>query len=99
MTVDVKMDYPAVDDMIAAFKQAAQMTQDIIGGMHNISARLVGGALIGKSGNDFHDALENALVNALNAGHDKFMELAGELQTAEHTLQTDDQTVSSRFSG
>jgi uncharacterized protein YukE len=99
MTVDVKMDYNAVSDMVTAFKQAASKTEDIIAGMRNISAKISGGGLIGKSGDQFNQALETSLINVLNAGHDKFTELADELTAAMHTLQTDDQTVSSRFSG
>ena len=94
---DVQMDYDMMEDMNNAFRNAVAQMDDTIRLMQSIANSLEDGALLGKGGNAFADALRSKLTPAMTRLQDKFDELAGDVYGALVDLRDGDSTAASRF--
>ena len=94
---DVQMDYDMMEDMNNAFRNAVAQMDDTIRLMQSIANSLEDGALLGKGGNAFADALRSKLTPAMTRLQDKFDELAGDVYGALVYLRDGDSTAASRF--
>jgi WXG100 family type VII secretion target len=96
---DVQMDYDMMDDMARLFRDGSQQLGDTIQAMQAIAGRLEDGALLGKGGDAFAQAIRNRLISRLGRLQDKLDELSGDVYGALVDLRDGDTEAASRFKG
>ena len=89
----IKMDYGLMEDMSQTFKQGVEQLQDTNQVMQNIANELEDGALLGRGGAAFTDAIRGKLCPAIARLTEKFEELAGDIQKAMDDMQSADNTT------
>jgi len=94
---DVQMDFEMMEDMNATFRSCVAQMDDTIRAMQAIATQLEDGALLGKGGSAFADAIRGKLTPGLNRLQDKFQELAEDVYGALVDLRDGDTTAASRF--
>lgn len=95
--IDVRIDYPMVEDMSSAFDDATKQLEDTISEMSKIVATLEGGALLGKTGEALVQAVRIDLVSSLKALRDKMQELSGDTRSVVSIMRDGDKQARSRF--
>jgi WXG100 family type VII secretion target len=96
---DVQMDYDMMEDMARLFKDGAQQLEDLARSMQGIAQKLEDGALLGKGGQAFADAIQQKLCKKINLLEDKFNELSQDVYGALVDLRDGDTEAASRFKG
>ena len=91
MTKPIKIVPEALDAMTAAFKTSMDELQDTISQVNTLASKMEDGALVGNAGTAFSNALRASLVKKLQEMHDKFDELAHDLQDTKNTMTDIDQ--------
>jgi WXG100 family type VII secretion target len=86
----IKMDYGLMEDMSQTFKQGVEQLQDTNQVMQNIANELEDGALLGRGGVAFTEAIRDKLCPAIARLTDKFEELAGDIQKAMEDMRSAD---------
>jgi WXG100 family type VII secretion target len=86
----IKMDYGLMEDMSQTFKQGVEQLQDTNQVMQNIANELEDGALLGRGGVAFTDAIRGKLCPAIARLTEKFEELAGDIQKAMDDMRSAD---------
>lgn len=89
----IKMDYGLMEDMSQTFKQGVEQLQDTNQVMQNIANELEDGALLGRGGVAFTEAIRGKLCPAIARLTDKFEELAGDIQKAMDDMRSADNTT------
>ena len=89
----IKMDYGLMEDMSQTFKQGVEQLQDTNQVRQNIANELEDGALLGRGGAAFTDAIRGKLCPAIARLTEKFEELAGDIQKAMDDMQSADNTT------
>lgn len=89
----IKMDYGLMADMSQTFKQGVEQLQDTNQVMQNIANELEDGALLGRGGVAFTEAIRGKLCPAISRLTDKFEELAGDIQKAMDDMRSADNTT------
>jgi WXG100 family type VII secretion target len=89
----IKMDYGLMEDMSQTFKQGVEQLQDTNQVMQNIANELEDGALLGRGGVAFTEAIRGKLCPAIARLTEKFEELAGDIQKAMDDMQSADNTT------
>lgn len=95
--VDVRIDYPMVEDMSSAFTDASTQLEETIAEMNKIVAALEGGALLGKTGDALAQAIRIDLINSIKALRDKMKELAMDTRNVVAIMRDGDKQARSRF--
>ncbi len=93
MSEIIKMDYGLMEDMSQTFKQGVEQLQDTNQVMQNIANELEDGALLGRGGVAFTEAIRGKLCPAIARLTEKFEELAGDIQKAMDDMQSADSTT------
>ncbi len=93
MSEIIKMDYGLMEDMSQTFKQGVEQLQDTNQAMQNIANELEDGALLGRGGVAFTEAIRGKLCPAIARLTEKFEELAGDIQQAMDDMQSADDTT------
>ena len=93
MSEIIKMDYGLMEDMSQTFKQGVEQLQDTNQVMQNIANDLEDGALLGRGGVAFTEAIRGKLCPAIARLTEKFEELAGDIQKAMDDMQSADNTT------
>ena len=96
---DVQMDYDLMEDMARLFREGSQHMQDLQQSMQNIAGRLEGGALLGRGGDAFAQAIRSNLIMRIRALQEKLEELDGDVNGALVDLRDGDTEAASRFKG
>jgi uncharacterized protein YukE len=94
---DVQMDYDLMEDMSRLFSDGSQHMEDLIRMMQNIAGRLEDGALLGKGGDAFADAIRSNLTSRVGILGEKLEELSNDIMGALTALRDGDQEAASRF--
>jgi uncharacterized protein YukE len=98
MSEVIKMDYPAMEEMANAFKQGTQTLEDCMNEMEAAAASMEGGALLGRGGDGWVNAIRDRLIRVRLAKlRDKFNELNGDVIGALVDLRDGDHESQSRF--
>jgi hypothetical protein len=92
-----RMVYESVEAMVAAFKQAASMIEDIRNGMGQVAQGWANGAFDGNHGRTAQDAINQKLALALQIADQKCHDLGNELHQAVVATQNNDSSVGNRF--
>lgn len=97
MTDEIKLVYATAEDMIRIFEQGVEQLENTMQEMQSIANTLEDGALLGRGGDAFTDAIRSKLCPAISRLNDKFQELAGDVQKAIDYMQQADRTSASKF--
>jgi len=97
MTDEIKLVYATAEDMIHTFQQGVEQLQNTNQQMQAVAGMLEEGALLGRGGEAFTDAIRSKLCPAIMRLDDKFKELAGDVQKAIDYMQQADKTSASKF--
>jgi WXG100 family type VII secretion target len=97
MTDEIKLVYATAEDMIRIFEQGVEQLENTMQEMQSIANTLEDGALLGRGGEAFTDAIRSKLCPAISRLNDKFQELAGDVQKAIDYMQQADRTSASKF--
>jgi WXG100 family type VII secretion target len=96
---DVQMDYDMMEDMARLFRDGAQQLEDLTRSMQGVAQKLEDGALLGRGGQAFADAIRQKLCQKVNLLGDKFNELSQDVYGALVDLRDGDKEAASRFKG
>ncbi len=93
----IKMDYDLMQQMSQTFLQGVEQLQDTNQEMQNVANTLEEGALLGRGGDAFTDAIRSQLCPAIARLTEKFQELSGDINVAMAAMQQADQSSESMF--
>lgn len=97
MTDIIKMEYDLMEEMSRTFLQGVEQLQDTGQDMQSVANMLQDGALLGRGGDAFTEAIRGKLCPAIARLADKFQELSGDILTAMREMQEADQEAKSNF--
>jgi uncharacterized protein YukE len=97
MTDEIKLVYATAEDMIHTFQQGVEQLQDTYKEMQSVASMMDEGALLGRGGEAFTDAIRSKLCPAIMRLDDKFKELATDVQKAIDYMQQADKTSAGKF--
>ena len=87
---EIKMDYGLMQDMNKTFLQGVEQLQDTMQAMQSVANEMEDGALLGRGGTAFTDAIRGKLCPAISRLTDKFQELAEDINTAMEDMRSAD---------
>jgi len=94
---EIKLDYELAEAMAKTFKKGADQIEATKGEMKNLASMLEGGALLGKGGTSFHEALTTKMEPALARLMAKFIELDADVKSAISSMRDADRDSSEKF--
>ena len=94
---EIKLDYVKAEDMIKAFQAGQQDLQTAQTNMSKVAQQLEDGALLGKGGEEFKNAINGPLVGSIKKLEEKFQEMAEDVQKAIDFMKQADQKAKSKF--
>ena len=93
MSEEIKMDYGLMEDMSKTFQQSVEQLQDTLQAVQNIANELEDGALLGRGGDAFTDAIRNKLSPAISRLTEKFNELSDDVNKAMEDMRSADSST------
>ncbi len=90
MTDEIRMDYGLMEDMSKTFQQSVEQLQDTLSAVQNIANEMEDGALLGRGGDAFTEAIRNKLSPAISRLTEKFQELAEDVNKAMEDMRSAD---------
>ncbi|MCB8977450.1 MAG: WXG100 family type VII secretion target [Ardenticatenaceae bacterium] len=90
---EIKMDYGLMEDMNRTFLQGVEQLQDTMQAMQNVANEMEDGALLGRGGTAFTEAIRGKLCPAISRLTDKFQELAEDIQKAMEDMKSADSST------
>ncbi|GJM40361.1 MAG: hypothetical protein DHS20C20_06430 [Ardenticatenaceae bacterium] len=87
---EIKMDYGLMEDMNRTFLQGVEQLQDTMQAMQSIANEMEDGALLGRGGTAFTEAIRGKLCPAVSRLTDKFQELAEDINKAVDDMRSAD---------
>ncbi|MAT99799.1 MAG: hypothetical protein CL608_21880 [Anaerolineaceae bacterium] len=87
---EIKMDYGLMEDMNKTFLQGVEQLQDTMQAMQNVANEMEDGALLGRGGTAFTEAIRGKLCPAISRLTDKFQELAEDINKAMEDMRSAD---------
>ena len=87
---EIKMDYGLMEEMNKTFLQGVEQLQDTMQAMQNVANEMEDGALLGRGGTAFTEAIRGKLCPAISRLTDKFQELAEDINTAMEDMRSAD---------
>jgi WXG100 family type VII secretion target len=86
----IKMDYGMMEDMNRSFLQGVEQLQDTMQEMQSVANELEDGALLGRGGAAFTEAIRDKLCPAISRLTDKYQELADDIVKAMDDMKSAD---------
>jgi WXG100 family type VII secretion target len=86
----IKMDYGMMEEMAQTFAQGVEQLQDTMQAMQSVANDLEDGALLGRGGVAFTEAIRDKLCPAISRLTEKFQELAQDVQKAMEDMKSAD---------
>lgn len=96
---EIKLDYGLAEEMIATFQKGREQLQDTMQEMQSLANILEDGALLGRGGESFVDAIRSKFSPSLTRLIDKFEELAKDVGEAVEIMREEDKRSSGMFGG
>ena len=93
----IKMNYGLMEEMHQAFNRGVEQLEDTLREMQSIANELEDGALLGRGGAAFTDALRSKLSPSITRLSDKFQELALDIQNAMGDIREADSSSRQLF--
>jgi WXG100 family type VII secretion target len=89
----IKMDYGLMEDMNRTFLQGVEQLQDTMQAMQNVANEMEDGALLGRGGVAFTEAIRDKLCPAISRLTEKFQELAEDINKAMEDMRSADSST------
>lgn len=86
----IKMDYGLMEQMSQTFAQGVEQLQDTMQAMQSVANDLEDGALLGRGGAAFTEAIRDKLCPAISRLTEKYQELAQDVQKAMEDMKSAD---------
>ena len=96
MANKIRVNYPALEDMAKHCKTVAEKLQQTATLANKIGAQMQNGALVGKPGDTFVEALGQLQQSTMKLSG-KFVEVSNDIKQAISDMQTADNTAGSKF--
>jgi WXG100 family type VII secretion target len=93
MSDEIRMDYGLMEDMSKTFQQSVEQLQDTLQAVHNIANELEDGALLGRGGDAFTEAIRNKLSPAISRLTEKMQELSEDVNKAMEDMRSADSST------
>lgn len=93
MSDEIKMDYGLMEDMSKTFQQSVEQLQDTLQAMQNVANELEDGALLGRGGDAFTEAIRNKLSPAISRLTEKMQELSEDVNKAMEDMRSADSST------
>ncbi|MCP4421243.1 MAG: WXG100 family type VII secretion target [Chloroflexi bacterium] len=87
---EIKMDYGLMEDMSRTFLQGVEQLQDTNQAMQTVASEMEDGALLGRGGVAFTEAIRGKLCPAISRLTDKFQELSKDINDAMQDMRDAD---------
>ncbi|MEZ4726294.1 MAG: WXG100 family type VII secretion target [Caldilineaceae bacterium] len=97
MADKIKLDYRLAEEMIQTFRKGQQQLQQTMQEMQGLANTLEGGALLGRGGDAFKDAIKSKLCKSIANLDAKFKELEGDVKKAVQYMQEADRESQGKF--
>jgi WXG100 family type VII secretion target len=97
MTDEIKLVYATAEAMIQTFGKGREQLDNTMQQMKGVADSLENGALLGRGGEAFTDAIRGKLCPAIEKLSAKFEELAGDVQKAIQYMEQADKTSAGKF--
>ncbi len=97
MTDKIKLDYRLAEEMEQTFRKGQQQLQQTLQEMQGVANTLEGGALLGRGGDAFKDAVKAKLCKSITNLNAKFKELEDDVKKAVQYMQEADAASKSKF--
>jgi WXG100 family type VII secretion target len=94
---EIKMDYGLMEDMSRTFLQGVEQLQDTNQAMQSIANEMEDGALLGRGGVAFTEAIRGKLSPAITRLTDKFQELSEDINKAMEDMRSADSSTESMY--
>jgi WXG100 family type VII secretion target len=94
---EIKLDYGLAEQMAKTFQQGAEELQDTMQEMQAIANMMEEGALLGRGGVAFVEAIRTKLTPSLSKLIEKFQELQEDVNAAVQYMREADDTSRSQF--
>jgi WXG100 family type VII secretion target len=94
----IKLDYPKAEEMCKTFKASAQQIDATVKEMTSIANLLQEGALLGRGGAAYIEAIRSKLIPSLNKLKAKYEELDKDVAAAVKAMQDQDRASAQRMS-
>jgi uncharacterized protein YukE len=94
---EIKLNYGMAEDMVRTFEQGVEQLQDTMQEIQQIANILEEGALLGRGGEMYVNAIRSNLSPSLAKLTDKFQELAGDVNMAIEFMKAADAESRSKF--
>jgi WXG100 family type VII secretion target len=95
----IRLVYELAEDMAKSFQKGAQVLESTTNEMQGIASTLEGGALLGRGGTAFVEAIKTQLYPGLKRLQEKFRELDGDVKAAIKAMRDEDAKAASGFKG
>lgn len=95
MPDELKMDYEMMEAMRQSFENGADQLEEVRVRINQIAEMSEEGALVGKGGTKFQEALTYNLASSVQHLYDKFKELAGDIEGAVSDMRDADESSAS----
>lgn len=93
----IKLNYEQADKMAKTFKQGAQQIQQTMQEMQSIAQTLEEGALLGRGGKEFAEAIKGKLCPSLKKLSAKYTELERDVHAAIKSMREADSESKQQF--
>ena len=97
MTDEIKMDYGLMEEMAKTFGQGSEQLKETLSEVQSLAGVLEDGALLGRSGDAFAEALRNQLSKAITRLEEKFQELRDDINKAAADMKREDAVSARQF--
>jgi WXG100 family type VII secretion target len=98
MSDTIKLEYPLADEMSQTFRAGVEQLQNTMQEMQTLANTLEEGALLGRGGSAFVEAVRNKLCPSLAKLTDKYHELDQDVQAAVQYMREADARAKGDFS-
>jgi WXG100 family type VII secretion target len=82
MADEIKLNYPLMEEMTATFRQAGEKLEELLQDMQGVASTLEDGALVGRGGSAFTEAIRDKLCPAITRLAEKMQEMDQDVQFA-----------------
>lgn len=97
MADEIRINFPAAEEMISSFNAGRERVQDTISEMLKVAGMMEDGALVGEAGNAFVEAIRDGMVVSLGKLDEMIEELAKDVADAMKTMQDQDSGAAGKF--
>lgn len=93
----IRLVYELAEDMAKSFQKGAEALEETGQEMQNVASTLEGGALRGRAGEAFVEAIRGKLAPSLARLREKFLELDADVRAAIELMRGEDEKAAGTF--